>query len=95
MRLFTERVHRAQKNIKPTTSTSREPLGSIASRLLLVYKTQRKDFLLCALEPSMGIASATEMALNWQGKLCLKLEQLRYDSQTQAIGDQSEQRVHP
>jgi hypothetical protein len=43
----------------------------------------------------MGIAPATEMAVNWQEKLCLKLEQLRYDSQTQAIGDQSEQRVHP
>jgi hypothetical protein len=95
MRLFTDQVHRAQKNIKRTSSPSREPLDSIASRPLLVDKTKRKDFILCAGEISMGIAPAAEMAVNWLEKLCLNLERLRYDSQTQAIGDQSEQRVHP
>jgi len=95
MRLFTERGYCLQKNTKPTGSTSGEKLASIAVRLLLVDKTKRKDFILCAVEISMAFAPATEMAVNWLGKLCLKLEQLRYDSQTQAIGDQSEQRVHP
>jgi len=95
MRLFTEQGYCLQKDTKPTSSTSEEKLGSIDVRLLLVHKTKRKDFIPCAVEMSISIASATEMAVNWLGKLCLKLEQLRYDSQTQAIGDQSEQRVHP
>jgi len=44
MRLFTGQVHYAQKSIKPTSSTSEEKLGSIASRLLLVDKTKSKRF---------------------------------------------------
>gem|GEM_PF-4400416 len=41
----------------------------------------------------MSIAPAARMGVNWLGKLCLRLEQLRYDSQTQATGDQSEHRI--
>ena len=95
MRLFTDQVHRAQKKHKTHKFTLPRATGFACRELLLVDKTKRKDYILCAGEISTGVAPATEMAVNWLEKLCLKLEQLRYDSQTQAIGDQSEQRVHP
>ena len=95
MRLFTYQVHRAQKKHKTHKFTFPRATGFDCRELLLVDKTKRKDFLLCAGEISIGIAPAARMSVNWQEKLCLKLERLRYDSQTQAIGDQSEQRVRP
>ena len=64
-------------------------------RLILVDKTKRKDYILCAVEIGMAIAPVARMPVNRLVNVCLKLEQLGYESQMQAMGDQSEHRIYP
>jgi len=64
MRLFTDQVHRAQKKHKTHKFTFPRATGVDCRELLLVDKTKRKDFLLCAVGMSLRIAPANEMALN-------------------------------